>query len=378
MANKSIGTSDDRVTLNVGGEKFFTASSTLISNSEYFAALLSDDWISSDEIFLDQDPVAFRTLLTYMRCGVIKVDDIDIGVLILAEFLSVEKLLLAIKIRWYCNIGKGPVPPRNDDQEIADREVAAAFDQVHGGIRKAITSGLYPIFLRQDDVNADKDFISLYILNNSVEQFDDIEEMTRESVKIKELAANSLPLPDCTGGIVGALNGIHSRGYTKHEQQFLTERDEKDYDSHMFSFVSFSQRKHSTAINSSSAKEIFIPSENEAEKERETNSIKQFALQLDPAEWSDVDIFAPAEYSENPQVRENPFATETLTGTRGWMEEHQFITREKEYEKLFKTHLSMMSYNHVRDGRPILTRLYSRKIARPPITQQEGDANMVG
>ena len=104
---RSLGASD-RVVLDVGGTKFITSASTLTSNSAYFASLLSDNWIESnngeDEIFIDQDPVPFKVLLAYMRRGNIKVDDIDTDVLSLAEFLGMERLLLAVKVRWYCNI----------------------------------------------------------------------------------------------------------------------------------------------------------------------------------------------------------------------------------------------------------------------------------
>ena len=146
----------DRIVLDVGGTKFITAISTLTSNSSYFASLLSDNWIESnngdeDEIFIDQDPVPFKVLLAYMRRGNIKVDDIDTDVLSLAEFLGMERLLLAVKVRWYCNIGRGPVVNTND-------EIAVAFDQEHGGIMKAISAGLFPHFLKQNDVNTEKDY----------------------------------------------------------------------------------------------------------------------------------------------------------------------------------------------------------------------------
>ena len=75
-----------------------------------------------------------------MRRGLIKVEDVDIGVLILAEFLGLERLILAAKVRWYCNIGKGPVSAESDEA------IAVAFDEVHGGISKAISHGLFPFF----------------------------------------------------------------------------------------------------------------------------------------------------------------------------------------------------------------------------------------
>ena len=78
---RSLGASD-RVVLDVGGTKFITSASTLTSNSAYFASLLSDNWIESNngednEIFIDQIPSAFSILLDYMRRGAIKVEDID-------------------------------------------------------------------------------------------------------------------------------------------------------------------------------------------------------------------------------------------------------------------------------------------------------------
>ena len=125
-----------RIVVDVGGTKFLTAAETLTSNSTYFTSLLRGDWSKSafhghhgeeDDIFLDQDPVAFGRLLEYMRRGMIKVDDVDIDILILAKFLGLDILILAAKVCWYCNIGKGPVSAKFDE------DIAATFDEVHGG-----------------------------------------------------------------------------------------------------------------------------------------------------------------------------------------------------------------------------------------------------
>ena len=105
----SSSSTNGPITLNVGGTKFVTTASTLALNSSYFANILSGTWAESNdgsEIFLDQDLVPFRFLLGYMRSGMIKVDYIDESALNLAEFLGLEKLLLAVKVRWYCNIGR--------------------------------------------------------------------------------------------------------------------------------------------------------------------------------------------------------------------------------------------------------------------------------
>ena len=161
--NRSLGASD-RITVDVGGTKFITSISTLISNSVYFASLLSGNWSESgdDEIFIDQDPEPFRVILAYMREGFIKIGDINERVLAQAEFLGVERLLLAVKVRWYHNIGRGPVLTKAD-------EIAAAFDQKYGGIMKAISAGLFPSFLKQDDINAEKDYASFTITEETTE-----------------------------------------------------------------------------------------------------------------------------------------------------------------------------------------------------------------
>jgi hypothetical protein len=86
-----------------------------------------------------------------MRGGMIKVEDVDTDVMILSEFLGLDRLLLAVKVRWYCNIGKGPAAAESDEA------LAALFDNLHGGISKAISNGLFPLFLKQDDVHAEKD-----------------------------------------------------------------------------------------------------------------------------------------------------------------------------------------------------------------------------
>ena len=147
----------DRITLDVGGTIFVAAASTLTANCSYFASLLSDNWMSDSdnnevEIFLDQDPVAFGKLLAYMRRGVIRVHDIDADLLALAEFLGVERLLLAVKIVSYQKLGVGP-----DLSNASAEEVAAAFDREHGGIMKAISLGALPSSLTCDH-NAQKDY----------------------------------------------------------------------------------------------------------------------------------------------------------------------------------------------------------------------------
>jgi hypothetical protein len=122
----------DRIVIDVGGTKFLTVAPTLTSNSTYFTSLLCGDWRESaddgeDNIFLDRDPVAFGKLLDYMRGGMIKVKDVDTDVMLLSEFLGLDRLLLAVKVRWYCNIGKGPAVAKSDEAIAALFPLSTSF-----------------------------------------------------------------------------------------------------------------------------------------------------------------------------------------------------------------------------------------------------------
>jgi hypothetical protein len=98
----------DRVVLDVGGTKFVSAISTLTANSAYFQSTFSVQWQAErDEelaTFLDQDPAPFYILLGYMRSRLINVNDVNAGVLAQVEFLGIEELLAAVKVRAYLNL----------------------------------------------------------------------------------------------------------------------------------------------------------------------------------------------------------------------------------------------------------------------------------
>ena len=301
--NRSLGASD-RITVDVGGTKFITSVSTLTSNSTYFASLLSGNWSESgdNEIFLDRNPSAFSTLIEYMREGMIKVDDIDESVLTLAEFLGVERLLLAVKIRWYHNIGKGPV-------HSTDEEIAAAFDQRYGGIMKAMAAGLFPHFLKQDDVHAERDFAIMRI-----------EDDPDNRVKVKEVGK---PIPEQRASSnIGGLNGLHRKGYTKYEKQLRTK-----------STYTFSRRKH--FLLKSEATDIFIPNDEEVG----SGYTKQFAVVI--SEFGGPNrrlILAPSEFDQDESKRSDIFWHAPIYGTDPWLEDHGFTTHEEEYEEILGIH----------------------------------------
>jgi len=324
----------DRLVLDVGGTKFITSASTLINNSAYFSSLLSGNWVNqvSDEIFLDRNPAVFAKLLDYMRDNIIKVEDIDVNVLSLAVFLGIEKLLIAIKVRWYNNIGRGEV--LEDDEDIAAR-----FDEVYGGILRAISSGLYPYFLRPDDVNAEKDIAQLTLdpqgtLHKLAVQIDEVTKVPKP------------PVEQCgDGSIVEALNSLYARGYTMHEKQLLSDRNQRG------KIFSFSQRKHKTAT-SSLANDIFILSEDEAIHQQELNYTKQFALIIEdlviydsydvivgPSEFKQLDP-PPQEHRIRQIIdRDEPTCAILPNPDPGWLERNNFLKQEKEYEELFNDYI---------------------------------------
>ena len=328
---RSLGASD-RVVLDVGGTKFITSASTLTSNSAYFASLLSDNWIEpdngEDEIFIDQDPVPFKVLLAYMRRGVVMVDDINIDVLLLAEFLGIERLLLAIKVRWYCNIGRGPV-------HTTDDEIAEAFDQEHGGIMRAISSGLFQYFLKQNDVDAEKEFAMVRIISSEAPTPG---APLRLLYKLKEVGKSGTE--HVIGAVHGALNGLHLKGYTHYENKLRTTKD----------IYTFSKRKHETM--GSGATDIFIPN-NDKRGQQRNNHVKQFAI-VGTAENENRAakmIGAPAEFDEDESVRSDPLRIAVLMDPDpSWLEDNGFVTREDEYEDIFREHLSSFVVTATRDS----------------------------
>ena len=130
----------DRVVVDVGGTRFCTSTSTLTASSSYFQRLFSDRWASSseDECFLDGDPEPFAILLSYMRRGHLDLpESLAQRVLLEAEFLGVDSLLVEVKARAHRNL-------HPEFRDCSDANAAASFDAEHGGLRDALRSGVLP------------------------------------------------------------------------------------------------------------------------------------------------------------------------------------------------------------------------------------------
>eukprot|EP00966_Prymnesium_polylepis_P114951 2656574-Prymnesium_polylepis.1 len=131
----------DGVAINVGGTRFTTNASTLTASSAYFQRLFSDRWAeAADDYFLDRDPEPFGILLSFMRSGQLKLPKEDPAlaesILLEAEFLGLNGVSRVVKARAHRNWN----PEWSGDDEAA----ATAFDEEHGGLLPAISSGVLP------------------------------------------------------------------------------------------------------------------------------------------------------------------------------------------------------------------------------------------
>lgn len=142
---QASGTGDDKVTVNVGGKRFVAATSTLVSNSAYFEALLSSRWSSSsrttEPIFIDHVPEAFGHLLAYMRSGIVSLpSDLELSKLVLvqAQFLGIHGFLTSVKSTAYRRIFRHNDLVKNEVVE------AESFDDKYGTLEAAIGAGILP------------------------------------------------------------------------------------------------------------------------------------------------------------------------------------------------------------------------------------------
>lgn len=350
-SKKRILGGSNRVNLDVGGIKFTSAVTTLSSNSAYFASLLSDNWsagssddisIGIDELFLDQDPIAFGKLLEYMRQGMIDVSDIKKNVLLLAEFLGVEQLLLAVKIRAYRNLHPSLAP-------MSDCQIASWFDKKYGGIREALSTGVLPGSLTKE-MFLQKEFaiMDLAPIHEN--------EAEHELVKIN-IDVNRGQEPDLEFiHIIGALNWLNHHGYVKHEKQLDTECR----DGHTMTF----SRTKSLNKNNPSADDIFMPGNEFHLGEQDWR--KQFAMLLVDENMSRFIINAPAKFHRDANEHGNLSATAVIEEDGAWLERNRFVDREFGLEEMFRRwlwHDCTMELHFPNSPKNTTSfRIYSRKI----------------
>ena len=207
----------DRVELNVGGVSFHSTIATLTAKSSYFASQLSGNYKDTagdgvTKVFLDQDPESFRKLLLFMREGMIDASVLDRGVLLLAEYLQMEELLVSVKARAYKNLQAGSL--KMDESAAADE-----FDKKYGGIRSALAGGILPGSIKEDPKGKPKEKkkFAVLIIHADRENFEEFSDVMREYANIiqvnEEGEEDEVIFEDLR--IVGALNWLYSNGYTE-------------------------------------------------------------------------------------------------------------------------------------------------------------------
>lgn len=162
--------------------------------------------------------------------------------------------------------------------------------------------------------------------------------------------------------LIGALNGLHLQGYTKHESQLET--------NNVCEYTKvFSRIRHSAIA--SDARDIFIPTAHEIKIQMRDSSTKQFAMLLEDQQYAEEITIAPAEFKDDPQERENPFAVAIFRSRASLLDSKCFDTREEGYEQLFKTYSSEYTLAELDEqfndhshepGELIQCRIFSRKI----------------
>lgn len=149
-AGGATTSSSGRVVLNVGGRRFETYASTLTCCSSYFCSQFSDVWANHsqqhhdniDHPFIDQDPDAFEVLLSYMRCGFVKEEELTAKVLFQAELFGIDQLVNEVKVIAYRSL----YPGFTGDDDTAARKFVEEF----GSIAQSVANGLLPGILNRN------------------------------------------------------------------------------------------------------------------------------------------------------------------------------------------------------------------------------------
>ena len=193
----------DRVVLDVGGTEFVTSTITLKACSSYFQTLFSDQWLStaadateSRTIFIDQSPDAFQILLDYMREGCIECKYLTRKVILLSEFLGLEKLIAEIKATAYANI--------NPTFTGTNEEAVFLFNQSYGSFKGALSEGILPTFLSTYKDSDMKEFASITFNKKDGEKF-----------PFMSFEANKFP--NGPRSFESSLTWIHGLGFTSLE-----------------------------------------------------------------------------------------------------------------------------------------------------------------
>jgi len=80
LMDSTVSTAKQKIVLNIGGKKFATSRSTLLSvkNSFFYAMLCSEQWKPDEdgEYFIDRNPKQFDRILDFLRHGELNLEDL--------------------------------------------------------------------------------------------------------------------------------------------------------------------------------------------------------------------------------------------------------------------------------------------------------------
>eukprot|EP00555_Chaetoceros_dichaeta_P006235 CAMPEP_0198257134 /NCGR_PEP_ID=MMETSP1447-20131203/6878_1 /TAXON_ID=420782 /ORGANISM="Chaetoceros dichaeta, Strain CCMP1751" /LENGTH=381 /DNA_ID=CAMNT_0043943957 /DNA_START=130 /DNA_END=1275 /DNA_ORIENTATION=+ len=338
---KSKSKQSDCVILDVGGQKFKTSRTTLRSGSTYFSSLFSELWTRDDDdetdengaysCFLDQNPTAFGVLLDYMREGVVQLNDLaNLKVLLLAEYLGMDGLILAIKVATYIN--------RNPTFSGTEEEAQQAFDAAYGmALKLSVISGLLPKALQGQPEEGGTDYAMITWASLPLLKQDSFRIIAPELESAPEPDDNQFPL-------LGALNWLHYHGYATLERKMQIEYKDEEGNEKTFS------RRYPPSFSST---ELHCTQVLIGWKRPKPPRIKTFALLEPDSSGHHILFYAPHGGHEGPvpniapqggvDGRKPRWCTLVRISDDSplkFLQDRKYVCREKVLEAEFKNHLS--------------------------------------
>ncbi len=359
----------DRVELNVGGVSFHSTVATLTAKSGYFASLLSGNYKETagdgvTKVFLDQDPESFRKLLAFMREGMIDAAVLDRGALLLAEYLQMEELLVAVKARAYKNLQPGSL-------KMNESAAAEEFDKKCGGIRSALAGGILPGSIKEDPKGKPKGkkkfaILRFYCDYDNFEEFLEVMREYADILQVNEEGEEDKVLFEHLR-LVGALNWLYSHGYTE-QLDAISDKSRGSVS------ITFSGSLPITENENENEPGVFIPEVNLSI----CNYTKEFAM-IGVPWYNDIegDIFVVA---RDPNGNDSSNTIKISGPGQAWLGKNGYTTCETGLESLLQKEQEWMKLgsppyvgdwegNEKRSRYPY--KIYSRK--RYPLDEKEND-----
>lgn len=369
---------DSPVDLDVGGAAFRAAPSTLRANSTYFSGLLRRDpsWRRPRDgggsgggrtapTFVDQDPDAFRVLLSFMRKGCVDVEELaSVDVLLLAEFLGMDKLLAAAKCRAYRNLHP------EFRASGSDEEALEAFGAAYGTVPEAVSSGVLPgALLPAARKRGPKEYCTLVLKGKEYRKFvpvppEEHDDTFMDFELVAEVKTVSERDASTCGTFLDSLNWLSKNGYRTYEGTELTDITE-------WRKLSFSK---STADPESDLSTLIVDRLSDKDT---TPPEKKYALLVPGLPNQDMGVEVKVDVGNEEQLlisdpddwpgdgtTEQIASSISMEGRRSvgdamsWLHEKGYLERETEMEEIYNAMLDATGGEFV--GGPL--QLYSKRI----------------